>query len=119
MSDRLVVLVTKGIESELSSVAFTVALGGITAGLKVSIFLTSTAVDLVRRGGQSMTRVAPLQSLEEMITEFMQRGGAVWACPPCVQTRGYDLSDLLEGVEIQGASAVHAEIKNGAATLSF
>ena len=35
-SKRLVVLVTKGIESELSSVAFTIANGGITAGLKVS-----------------------------------------------------------------------------------
>ena len=48
-TDKLVVLVTKGIESEMSSVAFTIANGGLTAGLKVSIFLTSTAIDLVRR----------------------------------------------------------------------
>ena len=48
-TDKLVVLVTKGIESELSSVAFTIANGGITAGLKVSVFLTSTAIDLVRK----------------------------------------------------------------------
>ena len=44
-TDKLVVLVTKGIDSELSSVAFTIACGGITAGLKVSIFLTSAGVD--------------------------------------------------------------------------
>ena len=39
--------------------------------------------------------------------------------PPCVKSRGYDQSDLLDGVIITGASAMHAEIKDGAATLSF
>ena len=56
-TDQLVILMTKGIDSELSSVAFTIANGGITAGLKVSIFLTSAAIDLVRRNGQRMTHV--------------------------------------------------------------
>jgi predicted peroxiredoxin len=57
-TDKLVILVTKGIDPELSSVAFTIANGGLTAGLKVSIFLTSAAIDLVRRGGQRLTHVA-------------------------------------------------------------
>jgi predicted peroxiredoxin len=43
----------------------------------------------------------------------------IWACPPCVQSRGYQQADLLDGVTIVGASAMHAEIKQGAATLSF
>ena len=118
-TDKLVVLVTKGIESELSSVAFTIANGGLTAGLKVSVFLTSTAIDLVRRGGQRLTQVAPLDSLAALIEDFQKRGGTLWACPPCVQSRGYQQADLLDGVTIVGASAMHAEIKQGAATLSF
>lgn len=118
-TDKLVILVTKGIDSELSSVAFTIANGGLTAGLKVSIFLTSTAIDLVRRGGQRMTQVAPLQPLAAMIEDFQKRGGVIWACPPCVESRGYQQSDLLDGVIIVGASAMHAQIKEGAATLSF
>ena len=118
-TDKLVILVTKGIDSELSSVAFTIANGGLTAGLKVFVFLTSTAIDLVRRKGQRMTHVAPLQPLAAMIEDFQKRGGVIWACPPCVQARGYEQADLLDGVAIQGASAMHAEIKQGAATLSF
>ncbi|CAN7297335.1 DsrE family protein [Bosea sp. LjRoot237] len=118
-TDKLVVLITKGIESELSSVAFTIANGGLTAGLKVSIFLTSTAIDLVRKGGQSMTQAAPLEPLAALIADFQQRGGTIWACPPCVKSRGYEQADLLDGVVIVGASAMHAEIKEGAATLSF
>lgn len=118
-TDKLVIMITKGIESELSSVAFTIANGGLTAGLKVSIFLTSTAIDLVRRGGQRLTQVAPLEPLAGLIDDFQRRGGVIWACPPCVQSRGYQQSDLLEGVVIVGASAVHSAIKEGAATLSF
>jgi predicted peroxiredoxin len=36
-----------------------------------------------------------------------------------VQSRGYQQADLLDGVVVVGASAMHAEIKEGAATLSF
>lgn len=116
---KLIVLITKGIESEISSVALTIANGGLSAGLKVSLFLTSTAIDLVRKGGQDMTHVQPLQPLGALIADFIKRGGVIWACPPCVKSRGYEQKDLLEGVTIMGASAMHTEISEGAATLSF
>ena len=118
-TDKLVILMTKGIDSELSSVAFTIANGALTAGLKVSVFLTSTAIDLVRRGGQRLTHVAPLQPLQALIQDFQSRGGVIWACPPCVETRGYQGADLLEGVVVVGASAMFAEVKAGATTMSF
>ncbi|WP_248411231.1 DsrE family protein [Aliiroseovarius sp. S2029] len=118
-TDKLVVVITKGIESELSSVALTIANGGLSSGLNVSLFLTSTGIDLVRRGGQTVTHVPPLEPLAEMIENFLDRGGVIWACPPCVKSRGYDAGDLLDGVTITGAAAMHEEIKAGAATLSF
>ncbi|SIO04921.1 DsrE family protein [Vannielia litorea] len=118
-TDKLVIVITKGIDSELSSVALTVANGGLTSGLKVSLFLTSTGIDLVRKGGQTMTQVAPLEPLAEMIADFQNRGGVIWACPPCVKSRGYAADDLLDGVTITGAAAMHEAIKAGAATLSF
>ncbi len=118
-TDKLVVLITKGIESELSSVAFTIANAGMTAGLRVSVFLTSTAIDLVRKGGHLLTHVAPLDPLAALIQDFQKRGGTIWACPPCVKSRGYEQADFIDGVTIVGASAMHAEIKQGAATLSF
>lgn len=116
---ELVVVMTHGADHELSSVAFTVANGGMTAGLKVSIFLTSAAVDLVRKRAVDMTHVQPLEPLQSLIQDFLARGGELWACTPCVKARGYEQEDLLEGVVITGASAMHERIKAGAATLSF
>ena len=33
----------------------------------------------------------------------MARGGTIWACTPCVKSRGYSETDLLDGVVISGA----------------
>lgn len=115
----LVVLMTHGADHEVSSVAFTIACGGLTAGLRVSVFLTSASVDLVRKKAIDMTSVAPLSPLRDLVQDFMKRGGVVWACTPCVKARGYEQTDLIEGATISGASVMHEEIKKGAATLSF
>lgn len=118
-TQELVVLMTHGAEHELSSVGFTIANGGMTAGLKVSIFLTSAAVDLVRKKSIDMTHVQPLEPLASLVQDFLSRGGQLWACTPCVKARGYEQGDLLAGVEIAGSSKMHERIKAGAATLSF
>lgn len=116
---ELVVLVTRGTDHELSSVAFTIACGAITSGMKVYAFLVSSGVDLVRRKAVDLTHVPPLDPLKKLMDDFIARGGTVWACPPCVKARGYVPEDFIEGVAIQGASAMHELIKSGAATLSF
>ena len=113
---NLVVLISHGLDHEMSSVGFTIAIGGMTAGLKVSAFLTSAGVDLVRKRAADTTEVHPLEPLAKMIQDFLKRGGTIWACTPCVKSRGYSQEDLLEGVV---ASPMHALIKDGAATLSF
>ncbi len=60
------------------------------------------AVEIIRSRNSSMKTISVSRSSTES--------------PPL---RGYEQSDLLEGVIIVGASAMHAEIKAGAATLSF
>ena len=116
---ELVVLMTKGADHELSSVAFTISNGGITSGLKVYAFLTSAAVDLVRRRAVDLTHVPPLDPLKALIDDFQRRGGVIWACTPCVKSRGYTQEDFIEGVTIVGASKMHERLLAGAATLCF
>jgi predicted peroxiredoxin len=118
-SRKLVVLITQGLASELSSVAFTIANGGITSGLDVSIFLTSSAVDLARKRAVDATQVHPLEPLSDLVQDFVKRGGNLWACTPCIKGRGYEQDDLIDGTVITGASVMHELIQGGAATLSF
>ena len=116
---NLIVVVTHGIDHELSSMALTIANGGISSGLKVSIFLTSAGVDIVRKRAADMTEVHPLEPLAGLLEDFVARGGQLWACTPCVKARGYTQEDLIDGTIITGASPMHGLIAEGAATLSF
>ncbi len=118
-SPDLIIVMTKGINDELSSVGLTLANGALTAEYTVGLFLTSNAIDLVRKNGVNHTHVHPMEPLRDLLRDFMQRGGNVWACPPCTQARGYDESSLIDGVEISGASVIFERIKNGASTLTF
>lgn len=118
-SRELVMVITHGTDHELSSVGFTIANGGITAGLKVAVFLTSAAVDIVRKKASDTTHVKPLEPLAELVRNFVSRGGALYACTPCVKARGYEQSDFVEGVTITGASVILERLQRGAASLSF
>jgi len=117
---ELVVLMTRGTDHEMSSVGFTIANGGMTAGFKkVTVFLTSSAVDLARRRAIDTTQVPPLEPLAELVKDFLRRGGRLVACTPCVKARGYAQQDLIEGTEIAGSSVIHERLLAGAAALSF
>lgn len=115
----LIIVMTKGINDELSSVGLTLANGAMTAEMSVGLFLTSAAIDLVRKSGINHTHVQPMEPLKQLMDDFIKRGGTVWACPPCTNARGYDQSSLIDGVEIMGASVIFERIKSGAATLTF
>ena len=115
----LIIVMTKGIYDEVSSVGLTTANGALTSGKTVGLFLTSSAIDLVRKGGVDHTHVHPMEPLKDLLKSFMDRGGDVWACPPCTTARGYDQDCLIDGVVIHGASVIMDRIKDGAATLTF
>ena len=117
---QLVVVITCGLEDEKMSVAWSVANGGINAGLEVTVFLTSSAVDCMRKGAAENVHLNPFDpKLGEMIQNLTSRGGRIIVCPPCIKVRGYTEDDLLEGVIIKGSAAIHELIMEGAATLSF
>jgi len=118
-TNDLIIVMTKGIYDEVSSVGLTIANGALTSGKKVGLFLTSSAIDLVRKGGVEHTHVHPMESVKSLLESFMERGGDVWACPPCTEARGYNQESLIDGVVIHGASVIMERIKDGAATLTF
>jgi predicted peroxiredoxin len=117
---QLVIVSTRGLDDERGTVAWTIANNGLASGIEVTMFLTSTAVDLVRKGGVRDVRVNPFDPpLNELIESFVEAGGQIWVCPPCAEVRGYQQADLLDAAEIKGSRALHELIKGGASTLSF
>jgi predicted peroxiredoxin len=117
---KLVVVISYGFDNERSSVAWSIANGGINNGLDVSIFLVSSGVDWVRKGAAERARPNPEDpTIKEMIQTVIDNGCEIAVCPPCAKVRSYEKDDLLDGVTIVGSAFIHERVKEGAAILSF
>ncbi len=117
---KLVVVITHGLDDERASVAWSIANGGLNAGLDLTVFLASSGVDWVRKGAADKVHLNPEDpTMMQMIQKVFDSGSSICVCPPCAKVRGYSAEDLIEGVKIVGSIAIHDAIKSGAATLSF
>ena len=122
MSDRqkLLVVITRGLDDERASVAWIMASTGVASEFEVTVFLASSGVDWVRRGAADVARLNPLDPpIGELIANVIDNGGTIMACPPCAKVRGYEDTDLIDGVTVAGAAAMLEIVKQGAKTLTF
>ena len=119
-SNNIVIVITRGLDDERSSVAWSVANGAIATGLDVTIFLVSAGVDWVRKGAADNAHLNPLDPpMMDMIANVIKAGSTIMVCPPCGKMRGYTEDSLIDGVVFAGSVAMLALVKDGAATLSF
>jgi len=119
-SKKLVVIVTSGFNDERSSVAWSVANGGVASGYEVTMFLVSSGVDWVRKGGADVARLNPLDPpVKDMIATVMDNGGTIMVCPPCAKVRGYEQEDFIDGVQLAGSTSMLAVVSEGAKTVTF
>lgn len=117
---KLVIVITRGLDDERSSVAWSIANAGLASDFEVTVFLAAAGVDWVRRGAADVAHLNPVDpSMKELIGNVMAGGGAVLVCPPCAKVRGYAQEDLIDGVTVAGAPAMLEVVKQGASTLSF
>ncbi|MGD2132442.1 MAG: DsrE family protein [Maricaulaceae bacterium] len=119
-AQKLAIVSSRGHDDERGTVAWTIANAGVASGQQVTMFLVSAGVDVVRKGAANNVQMNPFDPpLGELISSFIEGGGRILVCPPCAKVRGYSEDDLIEGVTVVGSPALHALIRDGAATLSF
>lgn len=117
---KLAIVLSRGLDDERATVAFTIAKTGLASGQQVTMFIVSAGVDVVRKGAADNVQMNPFDPpLKELIDHFQENGGRILVCPPCAKVRGYEETDFIDGVQVVGSPALHALILDGAATLSF
>jgi len=117
---KLVIVNSRGFDDERSSVAWSIANTAVASDMEVTMFLVAAGVDWVRKGATAVAQLNPLDpSMGDMVESFLANGGRILVCPPYAKVRGYDESSLIDDVTIAGAPVMLAEVRSGAATLSF
>lgn len=89
------------------------------AGQEAAIVLTIEGVRIATKGYAGGIEKEGMPKLSELITEFVDNGGQLWACQACTKPRGITEADLIKGATIVGAAKVVEEISLGAVPVSF
>lgn len=119
-SKKIVIVNTRGLDDERSSVAWSIANTAAASDMEVTIFLVSAGVDWARRGAADAAQLNPLDpKMSEMIGNVVEAGGRILVCPPCAKVRGYTEDSLIDGAVLAGAPALLETIMGGAKTVSF
>jgi len=117
---ELVIVHSRGLDDERSSVAWSIANTAAASDMAVTVFLVAAGVDWARRGAADVAHLNPQDPpIGEMIANFLANGGRILVCPPCAKVRGYTEEDLIEAVTIAGAPAMLQIVARGAGTLTF
>ena len=119
-SKKIVIVNTRGLDDERSSVAWSVANTAAASGMDVTMFLVSAGVDWARKGAADAAQLNPLDpKMSEMIGNVVDAGGRILVCPPCAKVRGYSEDSLIDGAVLAGAPALLEQIVAGAEAVSF
>lgn len=119
-TQKMVVVVTQGVQDERSSVAWSVANGGVGMGFEVTMFLVSSGAEWARKGAAERARPNPLDPpIQEMMQTVIDHGGKILVCPPCAGVRGYEKDDLIEAATLAGSPAMLGIAAQGAIVVTF
>ena len=117
---KILVNATHGNEDpERATLAFVVGNVAATADQEAVVLLTIEGVRLATYGYADGLQKNGFAALKDVMRQFLDNGGQIWACGACTKPRGITESDLIPGAKIVTAANVVEYMASGASTLSF
>lgn len=87
-------------DREKATMAFACAGAASALGIRTSVFLTGEGVKLAQKGyAEKLEPVTGMAPVKEMMDAFVKNGGRIQVCIPCLEARGIDKGQFVEGVK--------------------
>lgn len=119
-SEKLLFIFTAaGDRAEDAITGFTLATVSLSMGTEVTVCLLGYGTLLAKKGYAETVHVPERQPFKKLLTEFLEGGGRVLCCMPCIKARTMVASDLVEGAQAVTAVAVSEEISAADKVISF
>ncbi|MEJ2661587.1 MAG: DsrE family protein [Desulfobacteraceae bacterium] len=119
--EKILYLCTCGKDrSEVAHAPFVLANAALAMDIQATIVLQGDGVTLARKGfADTMPPGGGFPPMKKLLTDFIELGGRIWVCGPCIKTRDIAESDLIEGADITAAGAVNVEAVESDAVFVF
>jgi len=118
--EKIVYLATHGCEHpELISLPFVLAVGALSMDVQAVVALQAEAVRAVVKGCAAHVFAPGLPPLKKLIDDFMELGGVLLVCTPCIEYRKISKDDLIDGAELMAAARLTKELLESDATVTY
>ncbi len=119
-TEKIVIFATHGPEDpERASLPFVMGTAALAMDSQATIILQGTGVILAKKGCYEHVFAAGLPPLKELVHDFVELGGKIWVCMPCIKERQITKDMLVEEAETTAAGKVVTELLAANATLNY
>ena len=99
-----------GDDPEKAAMPFVMANAALAMDIKATIVLQGNGVYLAQKGyAEKMLSAGGFPPLKELLTSFMELGGQLKVCVPCIKSRNIEESELVQGAQTTAAGALNVE----------
>ncbi|MGD2099418.1 MAG: DsrE family protein [Desulfobacterales bacterium] len=107
-------------DSEKASMPFVMACAALAMDIKATIVLQGQSVYLAQKGYiDKMLPGGGFPPMNKLMAEFMELGGELKVCVPCIKSRNIEESELIEGAQTTAAGALNLEAIEAKAVLVY
>lgn len=106
--------------SELAHNPFVLACAALAMDIQATIVLSGESVHVAVPGyAETMPPGGGFPPMKKLLTDFLELGGTLWVCGPCIKSRNIEEADLIEGAEVTAAGTVNLEAMEADAVFVF
>jgi predicted peroxiredoxin len=107
---KLVFMVTHGPEDpELATIPFVMATTALASDVDVLMGFQANGVFLTMKGMAEHVAAHGFPPIKDLVQSYLEAGGKMYVCGPCVNSRMIAPQELVEGATIVGAATFVAE----------
>jgi predicted peroxiredoxin len=118
--EKIVIFATHGPEDpERASLPFVCANAALAMDVQATVILQGTGVLLAKKGCYEHVFCAGFEPLKKMVDTFLELGGKIFVCIPCIQERKITNDMLIEKAEPTKAGRVVQEALEAKAVLNY
>jgi len=118
--EKVVIIATHGPEDPgRATLPFVMGNAALVMDSEAVVILQATGVLLAKKGIYEHIFASGLPALGELLKTFLESGGELLVCTPCIQDRKIDPSMLVDGAEPVAGARVIKEVTESVAVLNY
>ena len=97
-----------GEDPERAAMPFVMAIAALAMDVKATVCLQGNGVNIAKKGYvDTMLPSGGFAPLKKLLPDFLELGGELKVCVPCIKERNIEESDLVEGAETTAAGELN------------